>query len=412
VSRTARLRLLVAGPQLVAAGLAVFLACGVLTALLGAAVLDSRDFTVFAAFSGLLGVLVYGPASSLEQESALRAGAGEGERLRDAMRRRMAAVWLAVALVVLLPLGWQDRLLGPSQPVAAAALVLGAPVVLTLSVRRGLAVSVGAYRLVATSFLLAGVGTVLLPLLLPLVGVAPVTAFLVGPVVAWVPALLLMLRARRGRPARLAVHAVDVADGAGDTAWIVTANLLVLVNLLAVPPLLRWHVADLSASVVADVQLLVSVSRLSTTAVLGFLPLLVARLGARRDGGASPAALATAAALAAMTVLACVLVGNPFLEALTGREAPLSIRTIALATLPAVLLCPALVLMGVAVARRRHGLLCGAWAGGAAVLTATAALEPRGSVEFVLAGVLLASAVPLVVLAARLGRAPATSMAA
>jgi hypothetical protein len=402
VTRPAGARRL-AGPQLVAAGLAVFLACGVLTALLGATLLDSRDYTLFAAFSGLLGVLVYGPGSSLEQESALRAGAGEGSRLRRAMRTRVLLGWLVVASAVLLPLGWQGRLLGSSQDVAAATLVLGAPVVLVLSVGRGLGVGRGAHGLVAASFVLAGVGTVLLPLLLLLAAVPRVTAFLVGPVLAWVPALLLLLLRRRrvGTEPQVVTHA---SYGGGDTVWIVTANLLVLANLLAVPPLLRWHVADLGTAFVADLQLLVSVSRLSTTAVLGFLPLLLSRLGARSALGTAPGTLWLAAGLGAATMLGAAALGNPFVEFLTGRDAGLAVDTIVLATLPAVLLCPALVLMGVAVARRRHVLLCAAWGSGAVVLAVTAAVDPRGSVGAVLSGVLVASALPLVVLAVGLRR--------
>ena len=53
------------GPQGVATALAVFLGCGVLTALVAARLLSPADYTVFAAFSGLLGILVYGPSSSL-----------------------------------------------------------------------------------------------------------------------------------------------------------------------------------------------------------------------------------------------------------------------------------------------------------------------------------------------------------
>ena len=62
-----------------------------MVALLAARVLQPGAYTVYAAFSGLLGVLVLAPAGSLEQESALRAGSGTGGTLRRTMLGR--ALW-------------------------------------------------------------------------------------------------------------------------------------------------------------------------------------------------------------------------------------------------------------------------------------------------------------------------------
>lgn len=373
--------------------------CGVLVVLLAARLLETADYTKFAAFSAMLGVLVLGPAGSLEQASALRAGGRWSSPARRGLLLRAGTGWLLVTVVLLVPLGgWQRRLLGDQAVLALAALVIGAPLILSLAVHRGLAVARERYDLVAAAHVLAGTGTLLLPFALRLTGLPLLACFVLASVLAWVPAYLMLVLAGGRSPA--ATEPVGT-DGRRRASWLIVGNLLLLANLLAVPPVLRWHVADIGARAVADLQLLVSVSRLPTTAVLGFLPLVLMRLSSSRRHprlGAPVEGLVLAAGVGAMAVLGAAVLGNPFVTALTGRTEGLSLGTVLLATSPAVLLCPAIVLMGAAIVRERYLLVSLAWSCGFAALALTAALDVRGTAQPVLVGVLLSAVLPFLVL--------------
>lgn len=389
-------------------GLAAFLVGGVLTALLAARLLPSSSYTVYAAFSGLLGVLVLGPASSLEQDAALQGARVGGTRAQRAMLRRVAAVSAVVALVVLVPVAdWQERLLGQQRWLGVALVAGGAPFVLLLAVQRGLGSAAHRYRLVGTMHLLAGTAMLALPLVLYAGGLALVDSFLVGTVLAWAPPLLLALARPSAPELQQGPREQPVREQAGraGTGWLVAANLLVLANLLAVPPLLRWHVGDLGPTRVADVQLLVSISRLATTAVLGFLPLLLGRWAAPGHGRRLPYRSAAAAVLFGLVAVGgAALLGRPFVAALTGRDAAFGLTENLLATTPVLLLCPALVLMGAALAADRRALVVGAWGAGLACLLLPLSLDPGRSAAVVLGGVLLAAAVPPAVLLVGLTR--------
>lgn len=388
------------GPQVVAAGLVVFMLCGVLVVLLAALLLDSADYTKFAAYSGIFGILVLGPAGSLEQASALRAGGQRSSRARRALLLRAAVAWLLVTVVLLLPLAdWQRRLLGDQAALALATLVIGAPLILSLAVRRGLAVARENYGLVAAAHGLAGAGMLLMPFALQLTGLPLLSCFVLASVLAWAPPYALLVVADRAT-------VVEAAPDVGlhwkrTTTWVVIGNLLLLANLLAVPPILRWHVMDIGARAAADLQLLVSVSRLPATAVLGFMPLILTRLpkGGRAPRlGAPPDLLGLAVGIGAAAVLGTAVLGNPFIAALTGRTEGLPLTTVLLATSPAVLICPAIVLMGAAIVRQQYRLVCGAWSSGLVVLGATAGLDAGGSGHPVLLSVLLSAVLPFLVL--------------
>jgi hypothetical protein len=407
VTSTADQRGLLGSSRAVAASLVVFMACGVLVVLLAARLLQSADYTKFAAFSGLLGVLVLGPAGSLEQASALR-GSGQGsEPVRRALVLRAAGAWLLVTVVLLLPLdGWQRRLLGDQAVLAVVAMVVGAPLIMSLAVRRGLAVAREQYGQVAAAHVLAGAGTLLLPFALRLTGLPMLSCFVLGSVLAWLPPYVLLVLA--GRQARRDPVAAR-PSASGTTTWLVVGNLLLLANLLAVPPLLRWHVADIGARAAADLQLLVSVSRLPTTAVLGFLPVILGRLfrsGRPSPLGAPHDALALAAGVGAAAVLGSAVLGNAFVAALTGRTEGLPLGTVVLATSPAVLLCPAIVLMGAAIVRQQYLLVSLAWSSGLVVLAATAAWDLQGTAQPVLVGVLVSAVLPVLVLLRGLSTSP------
>lgn len=385
------------GQVAVAASLTLFTACGVAAALFAARLLTSAEYTVFAAFSGILGILVLGPASSLEQNSVIRRGS------RAAVLRSMAMkaliLWVLVTVILLVPLtAWQQRLLGAWTDIAVRALIICTPVIFALAVLRGLTIGRRRYITVALTHVAAGLGTLLLPLSLYRLGLPALTSFVLGTAFAWVPALVLITLAQ-SRSSECA----DAAAGPrmeGNTTWLVIANFALLAHLLAVPPLLRWHVDAIGADLAADLQLLVSMSRLSTTLVLASLPLMLSGLRAstRSVLGVDLRALTLTASLGGLAVLVSVAFGSELLALLTERETSASPFVILLATLPAVALCPAVGLMAVALVRRQYGLVSLAWCSGLVILGGTVTIDARAGVTAVLSGVLLAAAMPPLVL--------------
>lgn len=388
-----------------AAGLVVLMAGGVLAALLAARWLNPAGYTVFAAFSAVLGLLVLGPASSLEQESALYGSRSQLDlrSVAGRMTTRAAMVWLLATIIVLTPVAdWQQRLWGDASLLARTLIVLSVPPIFTLAITRGIAAALGAHRVVGGVYAVAGLGLVGFPPVLHLLGLSRLSAFLVGAVVAWLPPLLVLTFATRGHS-----RASPPAAGVGErhprsaTAWIVFGNLLVLGNLLAVPAVLRWHVGQLDVALVADVQLLVSISRLSTTVVLGFLPLAIARLASPSDHRDRDIRRLILIALSIGTgaVVACAMLGAVFIALLTGRPASVETGDIVLATLPVMALCPAIVLTGLAISRGRHLRVLLSWGLGLLTLAGATGIDAQGGIHTVLGAVLLAGFLPLFFLA-------------
>jgi len=389
-----------------AVGLGVFLAGGVLAALLAARLLSAPDYTVYAAYSSLIGLLLLGPGGSFEQESALRASRPHDSHaaLRTAMLLRAGVVVLVVAAVILVPAGWQQRVLDDSLGLATVCILAGSPLVFAVAIGRGFLTAHGTLRPVGAANAVIGVSMLVLPVLFHAGGAAWLSAFLAGAVAAWLPALFVYayLPAAAARPV---VHTeVETALRHRVTAWLLAGNLLMLAALLAVPIVLRWHVADLGADRVAAAQLLVSVSRLSTTVVLGFLALMVAQLTKRAgQPGVARRWFALATGLGLATVVALMAVGNPLVSWLQGTPSDLSLGAIVLATLPAATLCPAVVAMAMAIAEERWTLVTAAWTSALVVLILAGAVHPKGELLPVLGLIALGCLLPLVVLMAGLG---------
>lgn len=382
-----------------AIGLAVLMLCGIAVAFGAAIVLPAEDYTRFAAFAGVLGMLVLGPANALEQEAAMRAARGRtSSGVVSTMLLRAATLWALVSAVVLLtPDAWAERLVGNHETPARLALVLGAPVVFATTTLRGAALAGGAYRLAGSIHAVAGAGMLAAPLGLRAAGVSWLGALIAGAVAAWLPACILAGAAVRRPTATSAETAHPGVYAAG--ASLQLGNLLVLVNLLVPAAVLRWHVTALDAVEVADVQILQNVSRLSATAVVGFLPLLMSSLASQRTPAAAmlaPAALA--AVLGVATCVVCTALASPVVEVLTGRDSAVPASVNFLATLPMALLCPAIVLTAAAVAGRRYAHPLTGWTLGLLALLALTGWEPDNRLWLLLLGLVGAAAIPLLTL--------------
>jgi hypothetical protein len=394
-------------------GLGLFLAGGISAALLAARLLPAEQYTVYAAYSSLIGILVLGPAGSLEQESTLRFSHGHrsGRSALIAMLVRGLGLAVVIAVVVLMPIGeWQQRLLGTSTGLASTCIVFGAPVVLAAAVGRGSLTAREHLRPVGAANAATGAAMLALPVLLHGLGIGWLSAFIVGALLAWGPAVLIVWWRARRVTAPLSVSAgVQAPLQHRITVWLLAGNLLMLTTLLAVPVVLRWHVADLGADKVANAQLLVSVSRLSTTVILGFLPLMVAQFSAPHRW-AHPVRrwFGTAICLGLATVVIFTLMGGPLISWLGGSRSQLSWKENLLATLPTLTLCPALVAMSLAIVRRRWGLIIAGWGAALSVLVLTLGIDPQNNLARVLSLIAVACLLPLAMLAGGMFRLSTT----
>ena len=410
----------IGGSLLIPVGLGVFLLCGVFTALLAARILQPLDYTIYASFSSLWGIALLASAGAFEQESSLRATGGKPtSRLFRDMAQRGAVVWLVTCAVLCVPvLGWQDRLLGDDWPRWIALAGAGGLMVYAAAILRGIGTGRGRFGTVGASNAATGVAMPALPLTLIALGSPPIAAFLAGAVGAWGAGLLvLVLAASRGAFSLRGVES-DGASGPHSriTGWMVGGNLLMTASVLAVPSVLRWHVADIGAEVVAEAQLLVNISRLASTLVLGLLPVMMASMRSRPDRfvgftAAKPwLVVAVGVGFVAVAVLAAV--GVPLVGWITGRPPSVELRVALAAAGPVLLLAPAVVLMALAAARGRYLLIVLAWAASLAALGGAVVIDPGGGIFVVLGWVGLSTLLPLGVFLVGLSQGGSSSTAA
>lgn len=392
----------VGGPVLVLLGLGLFLVGGVLAALLAARILGPDDYTVFAAFISLWGVAILAPGGAFEQESTVRAvGRQESTRgIARAMGIRSGVLWVLVAVLLMAPLGWQPRLLGNSWQWWVGAIVIGGAIVFATAIGRGIATGRGHYAVVGGASAITGLAMVVVPLALLRLGQPALTSFLVGAVVAWIAGLVVVAFAGLTRRLRL----FDTIAGdpvTGGTALLVAGNLLMTASVLAVPSVLRWHVGTIGAELTADVQLVVSLSRLASTVVLGLVPIMIATMSGMqgRRHVSTQTWLVVATGFAALSVATLTLIGAPAVSWLTGRATDMDLGLIVAATGPVILLAPAVVLMALATLRHRFGVIILAWLASLVALIAGAIADPTADVMSVLAWIATSALLPFTILA-------------
>ena len=237
----------------------------------------------------------------------------------------------------------------------------------------------GALRPVGAANAAIGAAMLVLPIALHAAGAPWLTSFLVGAIVAWLPALLIVSARVPAAAARPSVRPT-IEDDLGHRVTASAAGREPVDAGCAAcrsarPAMARRRSGRRPGGFG---QLLVSVSRLSTTVVLGFLPLMVARLSSQ---SALPDAsrwfvLATGLGLGTVGVLA--VIGDPLVSWLRGAPSQHSLGTNLLSTLPAAALCPAVVAMALAIAQQRWRLIVVAWTAALAVLVAVGAIDPGG----------------------------------
>ena len=399
-------------------GLGVFLVGGILTALLAARLLHPVDYTIYASFASIWGIAILATAGALEQESSMRGTSGQRTRyLFAAMLKKGTVVWLiAGALLVIPVLGWQERLLGGLWHRWVALAVVGGLLVVISAILRGIGTGRGRYGIVGASNAATGVAMLAAPLVLIGLGSPPLDSFLLGAVGAWIAGLLVMVVAAKMGQLRAVSVSAPASQQRRMTGWMIAGNLLMTASVLAVPSVLRWHVESIGADLVADVQLLVTISRLASTVILGLLPVMIATMTSRPVRAAGFAAartwlvLAVGVAFAAVAIL--VGVGIPLIGWITGRSTAVDLQVVVAATIPVILLAPAIVLMALSATRGRYGLIVCAWGASLLALLGAILFDPEGQVLFVLAWIGLGAGMPLAVLAVGLSFDPGRDAAA
>ncbi|MEZ5117536.1 MAG: hypothetical protein R2737_14845 [Candidatus Nanopelagicales bacterium] len=401
---------------LVAGSLVVFLACGTLLVLAAARLLSASDYTVFAAFSAVFGFAVLGPAGALEQRAAVLARPGtSGTDAARHMARPAALTTLAVVALALIPVGgWQQALFGEQDTLASVLLAVGTPVVGATAVLRGVALGQGRNVAPAASNVGTGLASLALTAALVGVGASRLEAFLVGPVAAWMLALVIMgvaeARESRRGSGRQSL-AVDARGHLTASAWTVTANLLMLANLLIVPALLRLQVDVVGPDAVAATQLLVSMSRLVSSVMLGLVPVEIAHLASRQPGPSQRRVargwVAAALAVSAAAVLVLTLTGGPLAAFISGKPVDVGPGLAFLAVAPVLALTPTLAAVPAGLIAGRERRIASGWALGLAVLLGAAGLLAASGLEPLLLAVLLSATLPaltIIPLTGSLGR--------
>ena len=387
-------------------GLGIFLVGGILSALLAARVLIPGDYTVYASFSSIWGIVVLAASGAIEQESAMRAAKGplRSGSHRTALLRRAGIIWLLTTAILAVPvLEWQARLLGDRWLLWVGLAVSGSGFVFLSAILRGLGIGHGRHALVGFAYATTGLAMLVLTVALLGVGVSPLSAFLCGVVGAWLAGfLILAIGTLLGRPADRRTGTRSAQEHpASATVWILAGNLLMTAAILVVPSVLRWHVASIGADTVADAQLLVSLSRLVSTVILGLLPVLMARMvaGAGREAGLAVARpwLVASLVMAVGAVLVLAILGTRLVSWITGRTASIDLEVILVAAFPVVFLAPALVLMALAAARGRYSVTVAAWAASLGALIPAVVIDPEGRIVTLLLWVGLGALLPLLV---------------
>ena len=369
--------------------------------------MGTDDFSAYAAMVSVLGVLGTGVAGAMEQETSRRVAtaAGGSGPLRPPIAHSAAAAALA-AVVVLLPTGWQQALFAERAPTAAVLVVVGVLALHAAAIGRGALAGSGHRAQLGLAIALTGMLPVVLGGLLVLVGVDGFLAFGLGTVLGGgsgalvaLPVLRILMRGPR--------------EGSGQApsrlGRLVAANLFLTANMVAVPAVLRVHVDDLSASVVASLQIVVSLSRLSTLLVANAVSVVVAAVSRDHRSRTVLRYAAGATAFGVVAVLSTAVLAPVLLPLVFGPGYEVDVGLAALAAVSVVFLNPAYILTGVAVARGRDGLIAWAWAGGAVVLGMVAGWRSPPGAAAILTGIAVSAALPTMIMGSGLAVARSRS---
>jgi O-antigen/teichoic acid export membrane protein len=260
----------------VALGTLIYIVCGIAVAILASKSLSADNYVNYSAFVSVGGIFVLGIGAAIEQETNLIYFRSDGNSYATwrFMFPRVVFAVLVLWLIVLTPVfTWQANLFGESSTEVQLAVALGLPGLLLAGVARGIVNGRADYRRLALAHLIFGLGTIALPVLLWSLGVSLLVALVTGQAIAWSLPLLALLRKSLFHNQQLVKTQKSTSNLSG---WLVLANIALLTNLLSSQLIFRLHSGLLSSTVVAEAQILITVSCFASTLALGLMPQIIA----------------------------------------------------------------------------------------------------------------------------------------
>ena len=339
----------------VAVGTLVYIVCGIAVAFMASKSLSADDYVNYSAFVSVAGIFVLGVGAAVEQETNLvyfRLSGDSGSTWRFMALRVLVAV-LILWLIVLTPVfSWQTNLFGDISTDFQLAVAIGIPGLLFASVARGIANGRSDFRRLALAHVVFGLGTISIPILIWSFGVSMLVALVVGQAFAWSSPLLVLLRRSLFRKSQ---QNLSISNSSHLSSWLVLANIALLTNLLSSQIIFRLHSDLLSSIVVAEAQVLITVSCFASTLALGLMPQIIANH--RRSSGTASKRQATlkrgVLLVASGLALGTALSRKTLALVLLPRESVIPFGDALLITTPAVFLVLTLLMSGKLIAEEK-----------------------------------------------------------
>jgi len=340
----------------VVAGVLSYILTSALIVLLATIYMSAEDYTIFMAYTSVIGVVVLGPAAAIEQQSTLLTLRIVESAMEIGKRLLGSALSLAacVALIAFVPIqDWQSRAFGPHSEMIKIVMVAAVPLIVFSSIVRGHANGSFEIARVGNSHFIYAGATLTVSLGGWLFGLSLLDAILLGQLVGWVAPGLFLIAVSGRKTVGIATSAAS--DGvARQSVLLIVTNLLILANILSSPFIFRLRANDLGVNKVAEAQLVMSVSFVACALVLGLLPTFIQDV--RRLGFAGfmqrPLIKLLIVGSLLLPVLA-MLLSTPAVRVLQGRDPGLSYGQFLAVSLPAPCLVVALILGASMIANER-----------------------------------------------------------
>lgn len=383
----------------------MFLLCGVAVSVIASTSLSAEDYVNFVAYTSLGGIVVLGVGSAIEQETNLVFFRCGGHSLATWRFMTPRALWSTVFLwvVVLTPIAsWQTRLFGNQASDVQAAVVIGAPGLLLAGVSRGIANGSGEFRRLGLAHVVFGLSALLFPLVLWVCGVSLISALIFGQSMAWVTPALVLIR-RKG----LITSIGKVLESSPKhlSVWLVLGNMALLSNLLSSQVIFRLAAGTLTSNVVAEAQVLITVSCFASTLTLGLMPQIIANRRRQLPSVDNHETLVFVGLLTVGLLLpfTAAVFRRPIASILLPRESTLGFLDALLITSPAFLLVATLLMSGILIATERVRLVAFLWICGLGGLWGSSSIFGGDSLRSLAMGLFIGALVaPAVFLLSRL----------
>jgi hypothetical protein len=268
----------------VVAGVMSYIFSSAIVALIATVFLSAEDYTIFMAYTSVIGVVLLGPTAAVEQHATLLTLRHRNTPSDLFKSLLFPCLGLSVCMIsaIYVPFqDWQSNAFGPRKSAVQLVMVAAIPILLFSTIVRGRANGAAAIRHVGNSHFLFGIATILISMISWLLGIDLLIAIFLGQLVGWLAPGVYLVAQRVKQPTEMTV--LSASSGiASQSVLLVVSNLLLLANILATQFIYRLHSDVLGTETVAEAQLMISISCLSCALALGLAPTLIQE--ARRVG--------------------------------------------------------------------------------------------------------------------------------